>query len=169
MNQQVARQTSPPQLAPPTQHFTFTVQLSPTRRGARLARRLAVQRLADWGIPYGGETSDAVALLVAELAANAVRHGAVPGRDFRLALALHPAEEPPAALLLRIEVSDARPEKRPRLSPPAEAETDVATSGRGLLLVDHLATRWGATDRHQVGKTVWAELDLPAAPGTGPA
>lgn len=66
----------------------FTQRLSATRRGARLARRLAVHRLDDWGIPYGSELSDSAALIVAELAANAVTHGRVPGRDFELRLLL---------------------------------------------------------------------------------
>jgi hypothetical protein len=33
--------------------------------------------------------------------------------------------------------------------------------GRGLLLVDALAARWGVTDRVGPGKTVWAECALP--------
>jgi anti-sigma regulatory factor (Ser/Thr protein kinase) len=64
------------QLAAPA--FAFTVHLSSTRRGARLARRLAVQQLADWGIPYAGRTSSTVAAVTAELAANAVSHAARP-------------------------------------------------------------------------------------------
>ncbi|GAA2933678.1 hypothetical protein GCM10010446_18080 [Streptomyces enissocaesilis] len=58
--------------------------------------------------------------------------------------------------LLRIEVTDARAERRlpapPPLAPPAESE-----AGRGLLLVEALADTWGVTGR-QVGKTVWATL-----------
>lgn len=129
----------------------FTQRLSATRRGARLARRLAVHRLDDWGIPYGSDLSDSAALIVAELAANAVTHGRIPGRDFELRLLLTGA-------ILRIEVSDARSERAPiapATPPPADAET-----GRGLLVVSALATDWGATDR-SVGKTVWAELPGP--------
>jgi anti-sigma regulatory factor (Ser/Thr protein kinase) len=90
-----------------------------------------------------------VGLLVAELASNAVRHGRVPGRNFRLRLALVAA-----ARTIRIEVSDAREDRLPvrPQAPSAEEET-----GRGLLLVELLATRWGVTPRHPVGKTVWAE------------
>ncbi|MFJ8856257.1 ATP-binding protein, partial [Streptomyces sp. NPDC102437] len=54
----------------------FTVLLSPTRRGARLARLLAVAHLGDWGI-----VCEPAAHIVAELAANAAVHGRVPGRD----------------------------------------------------------------------------------------
>jgi anti-sigma regulatory factor (Ser/Thr protein kinase) len=126
----------------------FTQRFSSTRLGARLARHLAVQRLDDWGIPYDTESSDVAAVLVAELAANAVTHGRVPGRDFELRLTL-------SADTLRIEVSDARAEKRPReVTPDGE-------SGRGLLLVAALADRWSVHDRVPVGKTVRAELTLP--------
>ncbi len=58
----------------------FVQRFSATPRGARLARHLAVGRLYAWGIPYGTDASDAVALVVAEFAANAVTHGRVPGR-----------------------------------------------------------------------------------------
>ena len=71
--------------APP---YALTVRLSATPRGARLARRLAAERLDAWGWPYDSDTSHEVALVVAELAANAVRHGSLPGRDFRFRLAL---------------------------------------------------------------------------------
>ncbi|MFI2455256.1 ATP-binding protein [Streptomyces chengbuensis] len=129
----------------------FTQRLSTTRRGARLARRLALHCLDDWGIPYGSELSDSAALIVAELAANAVTHGRVPGRDFELRLRLTGAA-------LRIEVSDTRCERAPL--PPATPPPTDAEAGRGLLVVSALATDWGATDR-SVGKTVWAELPGP--------
>ncbi|MGC5410324.1 ATP-binding protein, partial [Streptomyces sp. DT225] len=59
----------------------FAVLLSPTRRGARLARLLTTAHLGDWGLP-----TEAAAHIVAELAANAATHGRVQGRDFRLSL-----------------------------------------------------------------------------------
>lgn len=124
----------------------FTQRFSATRRGARVARHLAVQQLDGWGVPYGGHLSDSAELIVAELTANAVTHARVQGRDFELCLTLSP-------MTLRIEVSDARGDREPSPRPPApDSET-----GRGLLLVDALATKWGTADR-VVGKTVWAEL-----------
>lgn len=126
----------------------FIQRLSATRRGARLARRLAVHRLDGWGIPYGSELSDAAGLIVAELAANAVTHGRVPGRDFELRLLL-------TAATLRIEVSDACAERHPTAA--AKPPSVDAEAGRGLLVVSALATAWGSADR-SVGKTVWAEL-----------
>lgn len=85
---------------------------------------------------------------MAELATNAVTHARVPGRDFELRLTLCPTT-------LRIEVSDARADREPAPRPP----TPDSETGRGLLLVEALATTWGTADR-VVGKTVWAELVL---------
>ncbi|MFE0603616.1 ATP-binding protein [Streptomyces sp. NPDC058892] len=136
----------------------FTQRFASTRRGARLARQLALVELHAWGFPESTAFSADAGLLVAELAANAVRHGRVPGRDFELKLTL--LEE-----LLRIEVSDARRDRRPVLRPHAyEAE-----AGYGLRLVDAVAADWGVTDR-VIGKTVWAELPRRRTahpPGTG--
>lgn len=136
---------------------TFVQRLSATPRGARLARRLARYHLDGWGIAYDSELSDAAEAIVAELAANAVTHGRVEGRDFEVAVTLHTDT-------LRIEVSDTRTERVPpeRAEPPAVDEE----SGRGLVIVAALAAEWGVTGR-AVGKTVWAQLALPDFPGAG--
>ncbi|MFC8537115.1 ATP-binding protein [Streptomyces sp. NPDC057249] len=128
----------------------FVQRFSATRRGARLARRLAVQQLDAWGVPYGSELSDDVAVVVAELAANAVLHGHVTGRDFELRV-LREADG------FRVEVSDARGERRPELCAGGPA---AAEGGHGLRLVAALAAEWGVAER-VVGKTVWARV----APG----
>ncbi|GAB7032767.1 ATP-binding protein [Streptomyces sp. NPDC021749] len=125
----------------------FSVQLSATRRGARLARLLATEQLRSWELPL-----EVAAQVVAELATNAVLHGRVPGRDFRLALAVH-------GPTLRIEVIDARGE---RLPAPSERPGD-GESGHGLLLVGALADRWGVLPGPAPGKTVWAEIALSTA------
>ncbi|MFI0814393.1 ATP-binding protein [Streptomyces sp. NPDC021098] len=137
----------------------FSQRLSPTRRGARLARLLAVQQLSDWGWTHDDESTHTAALLVAELAANAVQHGRVPGRDFLLALVL--ARPVSGAATLRIEVADCRDERLPR---PVSVMPLCADDehGRGLVLVDSLATRWGVEPRHPCGKIVWAEVQLSA-------
>ncbi|WP_432097538.1 ATP-binding protein [Streptomyces sp. bgisy100] len=147
-------------------------------RGARLARRLVVGRLEGWG--YAADTA---ALLVGELTANAVAHGHVPGREFRVRIAVLVTDEGRGALahaqpahrnradstdrrpeglcarepaMLRIEVSDAATE-HPILHKASEDEE----SGRGLFLIDALATAWGSHDRSPgIGKTVWAECVL---------
>ncbi|QOV47234.1 ATP-binding protein [Streptomyces chromofuscus] len=135
-------QKIPPQVVSPTHHFT--VLLSATRRGARLARLLAERQLEEWGTYVEGS-----AHVVAELAANAVTHGRVPGRDFRLTLLLR------ADGTLRVEVTDARGDRVPRIGDPGG---ECAESGRGLLLVSAYAGRWGVDGAPAGGKTVWAEL-----------
>ncbi|MEU6525043.1 ATP-binding protein [Streptomyces sp. NPDC046924] len=133
--------------APSTSLRQFTVPLSATRRGARLARLLATEQLRSWEIPL-----DPARLIVAELATNAAVHGRVPGRSFRLTLtAIAPA-------VLRIEVADTRGDRLP-VSPRATAGIHME-SGYGLLLVEELADRWGVCTGPVPSKTVWAELDL---------
>ncbi|MGW2568191.1 ATP-binding protein [Streptomyces sp. NPDC001537] len=141
MNQEAA------ELRPPLDNpvRNFSVRLSPTPLGARLARLLAEEQLRTWGLPLESATH-----IVAELAANAATHGRVAGRDFRLTLYV-------VGMTLRIEVTDTRPDRLPR---PAPADP-VSESGRGLLLVDALADRWGVAPGPYPRKTVWAELRVP--------
>ncbi|MFE5793870.1 ATP-binding protein [Streptomyces sp. NPDC056503] len=129
-----------PQL--PNPNHQFDIRLSPTPRGARLARLLAVEWLRPRrDIPYA--VTEAAERIVAELTTNAATHGRVAGRDFRLALVAHPG-------LLRIEVSDTRGDELPE-----------PRAGRGLSLVEELADRWGVAPGPVPRKTVWAELDHP--------
>lgn len=132
----------------PTVIGEFSQILSSTRRGARLARRLAAQQLHDWGIPHGSEVNDTAAQIVAELAANAVTHGHVYGHSFLLRLVRETGA-------LRIEVADACRQRRPEMRQP-EADGE---DGRGLLVVEALADTWGVSDR-ALGKAVWAELRI---------
>ncbi|MEU1467564.1 ATP-binding protein [Streptomyces sp. NPDC005761] len=125
----------------------FAVQLSATRRGARLARLLAREQLRSWGLPLEDASH-----VVAELAANAALHGYVPGRDFRVLLTVD-------GDTLRIEVADARGEQLPRVLEQSEAYE----SGRGLVLVEALATRWGIERGPFPRKTVWAEIAMTGA------
>ncbi|MEU9758287.1 ATP-binding protein [Streptomyces sp. NPDC047985] len=143
-------QIDAPQPAVPAQQFTQL--FSATRRGARLARLLAVEQLAAWGWPRDGERTDAAALVVAELAANAAVHGRREGRGFRLGLGLLPDGR------LRIEVTDPRGER-----PVSGACREAEEGGRGLVIVDALAANWGVRPHRPSGKTVWAEIS-PACP-----
>ncbi|MFG2538895.1 ATP-binding protein [Streptomyces sp. NPDC048511] len=136
-----------PHSQPVTAERVFAQRFSATRRGARLARLLAALQLVEWELPRDSVDHDAVALVVAELAANAVLHGRVPGRDFALLLRYDTGRG-----VIRIELSDTHP-ARPALAVPASDEDH----GRGLILVDALATCWGFHDRVGPGKTVWAE------------
>ncbi|MGP2435771.1 ATP-binding protein [Streptomyces sp. JW3] len=131
---------------------TFALRFSPTPRGARLARRLASQQMDAWGWTYGSPVHDTVELIVAELAANAVTHGRVPGRDAELRLLPRPDLG-----LVRIEVDDARGEHLPRPTNGDPGED----GGRGLLLVAALAEDWGVSERAGgPGKTVWAVVSV---------
>jgi two-component sensor histidine kinase len=121
----------------------FTQLFSATPRGARLGRLLAVEQLVVWGWPR--DATHAAALVVAELASNAVRHGRLDGRGFRLALVRLPAGA------LRIEVTDPCGERLPAR----------CADGLGLALVDALAVGRGVRPYPPSGKTVWAEM----APG----
>lgn len=143
---------------PPVTVRVFLQRFSSTPRGARLARHLALHQLHSWGVPHGTEASETAAVLVAELAANAVTHGLVPGRDFELRLVLEPGK-------LTVDVSDPRGECRPPRPGEMRASAERPggeEGGRGLVLVAALADRWSVLDRVPVGKTVRAELDLPA-------
>ncbi|MFC8422002.1 ATP-binding protein [Streptomyces sp. NPDC057236] len=131
--------------APRTPLHQFTVPLSATRRGARLARLLATEQLEAWGLPL-----DPARLVVAELATNAVVHGRVPGRGFRLTLTVT------VDGVLRIEVTDPRGESAPVA---CDAPPESAESGYGLLLVEESADRWGVLPGPFPCKTVWAELE----------
>ncbi|MGW2646735.1 ATP-binding protein [Streptomyces sp. NPDC001393] len=151
------------EISTPTTEATELVQrLSATPLGARLARRLASTQLVTWGYPYDSDQNCTAQLLVAELAANAVTHGRVPGRDFELRLRLLPGRD-----TLRVEVSDARGDRELRFLDGGEEDEH----GRGLVVVFVLSSRWGVTQR-AVGKTVWAELPLSPRqrprPGTPP-
>ncbi|MEU2547338.1 ATP-binding protein [Streptomyces roseolus] len=133
-----------PEITTPTSEYApeFALRLTPTPRGARLARLLAAHQLRAWGL--AGPAAEAAELVVAELANNAVQHGRVPGRDFELRMERTGDH-------VTVELSDARGECRPLPS----REPDEG--GYGLLLVATLATAWGVRDR-TVGKTVWATV-----------
>ena len=86
-------------------------------------------------------TRELIVLLTSEVVTNAVQHGLGP-----ITLQLIPKDG-----TIRVEVSDAGP-GLPEIRHPTSAQG----SGRGMLIVDSLATAWGI--RHHAprqGKTVW--------------
>lgn len=151
------RTTPSPHPTAPTHHFAM--RFTSTPRGARLARRLVSHRLDAWGHPYTSPVNETLTLITAELTANAVRHGHVPGRDFHLSLTRT------APGTYRIAVTDTRGERLPHKTvAPSDAGPDDE-SGRGLLLVAALANDWGCTPRPDgPGKTVWATTACPRDP-----
>jgi anti-sigma regulatory factor (Ser/Thr protein kinase) len=100
--------------------------------------------LQTWQLDGFGEVTE---LLTDELVANVVRHVGSP-------MTVRATSE---GGMIRVEVDD------PSTEPPLlqRPESDGAR-GRGILLVDALATRWG-TDIRSDGKTVWFEIDVSTA------
>jgi serine/threonine-protein kinase RsbW len=91
-----------------------------------------------------------VLLLVSEIAANAVRHSASgDGGEFEVAVSV-------AGDLVRVEVGDQGGASEPRLTGESAA-TDALTGGRGLQIVDALATKWGHAG-DELGRVVWFEV-----------
>ncbi|MER6556334.1 ATP-binding protein [Streptomyces sp. NPDC001027] len=135
----------------PAPETGLTLRFSSTPRGARLARLIASQQMDAWGWPYGTAVNDTVELITAELAANAVTHGRVPGRDAELRL--HRDDDTGH---VRVEVTDVRGERLPVQEPGTDGR-QLADGGRGLTLVAALAEDWGVAPRPGApGKTVWA-------------
>lgn len=102
-------------------------------------RESIVDQATAWGVPTEGGV---LALLVSELLANAIEHGAPP---IKVALDWDDRR-------LRVEIRDASTEV-PVHRVPAVGDPD----GRGIWLVDRNASDWGI-ERLPDGKAVWFEL-----------
>lgn len=92
------------------------------------------------------ETVELARLLLSEMVTNAVTHGVNGGSPTGVAIWVAPA-------YIQMEVEDGGPgfEPRPRL-PEADQ-----TGGRGLWLVDRLASAWGVSIGP--GTTVWCRVE----------
>ncbi|MEG8278759.1 ATP-binding protein [Streptomyces sp. AHA2] len=113
------------------------------------ARRALRELLGRWGRPPGrSDLPDIAELLTSELVTNAIVH---TDHDAVLTATVGPRG-------LRVEVRDFVA-RRPRVRVPVP---DEGTGGRGLLLVQSLADDWGVRP-HEVGKSVWFELQARAA------
>ncbi len=110
----------------------------------RAARRFMAETLSQWDL---GDLLDSVNLLVTELVTNAVVHAE---SDAEVAVVLTPTT-------LRVEVAD----RGGGAALPKDAAT-FDTSGRGMALVDAMASAWGTTPRADGGKVIWFELARPA-------
>ncbi|MFP8961258.1 ATP-binding protein [Streptomyces nanhaiensis] len=129
-------------------HVTF--RLSRRRSSVPRARALLGAVLGEWGV--GQDVLETAELVLSELVTNAVRVRVPNDRQVGVRIAHSRSDG-----LLRLEVSDAG-NGWPRLRKPDADET----GGRGLLLVESLAHRWGVRRRAcGIGKTVWAELKAP--------
>jgi hypothetical protein len=122
--------------------------LQPTPSALAIGRGIVVWACAAWNLPA---VVDAAQVIVTELLANAVRHAGTP---LRLRVSLH-------RRCLRLSVHD-RSFTPARVTGP---DHDQDPGGRGLLVVEALATAWGSTPAVD-GKVVWATLNCPSDKGT---
>lgn len=108
------------------------------------ARHLTARALAEWHLTDA--IGDSAVLIVSELVTNSVEHAR--GNSLRLTMLRR-------RIGVRIGVVDLS--RRP---PAVQAGEDYGEHGRGLVIVDALATTWG-TQPLPWGKRVWAHLDVP--------
>jgi len=152
------------------------------------ARRMAQETFIKWGMEL--EQADLACLLVSEIVTNVVLHAAPPAAP-RHEILLEPAGlagltpvgvgawdvapfgellpgQPGSEFILRlrqgaesiwVEVFDTDL-RLPRIRTAGESDE----GGRGLYLVDQLATRWGSRPTKD-GKAVWFELPVKGGPG----
>lgn len=116
------------------------LQLDHDASAARTARRAVRDVLTR----HAAETRDQAVLLADELVTNALVHG-----QGRIGLRVEDS-----AGWIRVQVSDLGPARPIVQLPGADDE-----HGRGLVIVDALATAWGVEET-PTGKSVWFRLDL---------
>jgi anti-sigma regulatory factor (Ser/Thr protein kinase) len=117
--------------------MTPSIELSPEPRSVRVAREFVAGTLREAGLEAW-----TAALLVTELATNAVEH---VGAGYLVDIEV--------AEVVRVEVSDGSPHE------PVVGELgSFAERGRGLALVEKLALRWGSEGCGR-GKRVWFEVE----------
>lgn len=119
-----------------------TRSLAATPESVRRARDTVTAALVEHGCT--GSAVEVARLLVSELATNAVRYSGCESYELVIDL---------GADGLRVDVADGNPARVPALGTPDDA------GGRGLRLVEALASRWGV-DRGagDAAKHVWFEL-----------
>jgi phosphoserine phosphatase RsbU/P len=134
------------------------VRLPNDRRTPAAARALVRSVLEETGLD---SLLNEALLLTTELSTNAVVHA---GTELDIEVTADPSG-------LTVTVTDFAPGPLERLAVgPKNTKVDigdVAERGRGLLLVDHFASRWG-TVHEGTGKGVWFRLERHTGPGSLP-
>jgi anti-sigma regulatory factor (Ser/Thr protein kinase) len=129
--------------APIAPGSTASLRLAPTLGAPATARRFVRQQLRDSTLDGLGELTE---LLASELIGNVVLHARSP---MTVRISHHGST-------VRVEIDDDSTDA------PVLAQTDpFADRGRGLMLLNALASDWGTRYRDN-GKTVWFELDTSA-------
>lgn len=118
------------------------LELAPVARSVPLARRWVADQLVDGP---AADLVDDVELLTTEVVTNAVLHA---GTAVTVTVSVTVSG-------VRVAVADGSRFSVVRRPPPSP----TATTGRGSLLLDALAARWGSAAGTD-GKVVWFELDL---------
>ncbi|MEU5820534.1 histidine kinase-like protein [Streptomyces sp. KhCrAH-43] len=108
------------------------------------ARAFATGVLASWRFPV--ELCDLGVLAAGELVANSLQHGTPPMR-----LGLRRTDR---RLIIEVTDGDDHLPRRRRAEPADEA-------GRGITIVESIATSWGSRRTPGGGKAVWCEFVLP--------
>jgi len=117
-----------------------------SRDAPAAARHFAVDAVRGWG---AADFGDDVALVVTELAANAVVHA---HSGFTVVLSVR-------GDVLRIAVRDSQPVPLGAASGPGPCVPSMVPAPlHGLGAVDALARAWGVESLGSAGKTVWVEL-----------
>ncbi|GHF94518.1 SpoIIE family protein phosphatase [Streptomyces filamentosus] len=147
----LSRRPATPGRETPRRTLMTIAQAEPERIAE--AREQVRQLLHDW---TDGDQLDAAVLMVSEMVTNVLVH---TDGDALLTAEVACGGK---GRRLRVEVSDASDEL-PHKRHPGE----MASSGRGLVLMEMLADAWGVEPRGE-GKTIWFELTEPAgAEGNG--
>lgn len=115
------------------------MQIPPVSTGIGEARRFTRNQMKIWGL---AAIADNAILMISELVTNAILHG---GEGAVLTLLAND-------LKIRAEVRDSSP-----AMPIVRSYSETATTGRGMVIVDALASAWG-TYAVDGGKVVWFEL-----------
>lgn len=119
---------------------TATIELAAGPSSVAIARHFVTDRLLEW---RAERMLDPTVLLVSELVTNAVLHGLPP---VHCSVTLDRDG-------VRVEVSDSSP-----VSPSLREVRRRATNGRGLRLVEMLASAWGCDAIPGDGKSVWFDI-----------
>ena len=109
--------------------------------GSAAVRRLVERALELWRLT---DRREEALIIASELTENVAKHTGDGGR-FKIRRRNGS---------VRFEVMDTS-----TVPPLLRSVDELAPGGRGLVLVQAFATRWGVR-RHRGGKVVWAELDL---------
>ena len=120
------------------------LEVPPLRSCVASARHWVLDRAGEAGV--ADETLAVVELLTSEIMTNAVVHGTT-GRCVRLVTRAE-------AGVFEVSVTD----DGPGIPTVCHVAPAAAEGGRGLLLVEALATEWGVTE-HDAGKSVWFRVE----------